>query len=147
MAVRAVAPDAAAEGFERKGPKDPVDGDPGALSLRALVIWYKSGGGGDQVRGVAVGPLYAPGEVLERDARDHPVLLEVGSHRRGGWSSSALFTQTDVLHQDRGDDRRRDGDEGEDEAVVERIREAFAGDLKDLVYQLLPAGEGGGHAI
>ena len=40
-----------------------------------------------------------------------------------------------------------DGDEGEDEAVVERPREAFAGDLQDLVDELLPTGEGGSDAV
>jgi len=32
-----------------------------------------------------------------------------------------------------------DGGEGKDEAFVDRVREAFAGDLQYLIYESLPA--------
>src|SRR5215210_8395055 len=138
IALCAVATQAGAEGFECHGPEYPVDGYPGPLSLRALGIRDEAGGGGDQVRRVAVGALDAPGKVLQRDARDHLVPLENGSRGNPGCT---LVAEADVLHENRGDDGEGDGDEGEDEAVVKRIRKAISGDLQDLAYELLPAGE------
>src|SRR5919199_6519625 len=102
MAVRAVAPEAGAEGFQRHGPQYPVDGDPGALSLGALGVGDEFGGGKDQVRRVAVGALDAPGEVLERDARDQPILLENRSLSGSrGALGTTLLTEVDVLRQER----------------------------------------------
>ncbi len=133
-----VALEARAKCFQRQGPQYPVDGELGALPLGAIRIGDEVGDGGDQVRGVAVGALDAPGEVLERDPRHQPFLP--GAWVRDG--SRALLAETYVLHQDRGDDGERDGGEGKDETVMDRLREAFAGDLQDLLYESLPAGEG-----
>src|SRR5918911_3023489 len=108
MAVRAVASEAGAQGFERHGPEHPVDGDPGPLPLRAAGIGNEPGGDVDQVRRVTVGPLDAPGEVLERYSRQHTVLLERGGRGRrsvrGCALTRALIAETEVLHQERGDD-------------------------------------------
>src|SRR5215213_7281276 len=149
MAVRAIAPEAGAEGFQRHGPEYPVNGDRGALFLRALSLGDETGGGRDEVWRVAVGTLDAPGEVLERDARDHPVLLETRS--RFGCLGSALggtlFAQVDVLGQDRGDDGEGDGDEREHETVMDGVRETHTGDLQDLVDKLLTTGEGRSRAV
>src|SRR5215217_278250 len=140
MAVYTVALEAGAEGLQRQGPEYPVNGELGAIPLGALGVWDELRGGGAQVRRVAVGALGAPGQVLERDPRHQPGLPGGG---REGRSNRPLLAQANVLHQERSGDGHRDGDEGEDEAIVERIREAFPGDLEDLLDELLPAGEGG----
>src|SRR5215213_4553032 len=146
MAVYTVALEAGAEGLQRQGPEYPVNGELGAIPLGALGVWDELRGGGDQVRRVAVGALDAPGQVLERDPRHQPV-LPGGAGGRHGRSNLPLLTQANVLHQERSGDGHRDGDEGEDEASVERIREAFPGHLEDLLDELLPTGEGRSHAI
>src|ERR671921_1969924 len=146
MAVPTVALETGAEGLQRQGPQYPVNSELGAIPLGTFGVWDELQRGGDQVRRVAVGALYAPGQVLERDRRHQPV-LPGGARGRDGCRLIPLLAQTDILHQERGDDGRRYGDEGEDEAVVERIREAFPGNLEDPLDELLPAGEGGSHAI
>src|SRR5215217_4100981 len=142
MAVNTVALEAGAKGLQRQGPEYPVNGKLGAIPLGTLGVRDELRGGGDQVRRVAVGALDAPGQVLERDPH-HQSVLPGGAGR----SNLTLLAQANVLHQERRGGGHRDGDEGEDEAIVERIREAFPGDLEDLLDELLPAGEGGSHAI
>src|SRR5919107_4714562 len=151
MAVCSVGSEAGAEGLQRHGPEHPVDGDPGPLPLRALGVGNEPGGGGDQVRRVTVGPLDAPGEVLERYSRQHTVLLERGGRGRRSVRGCALagspVAEAEVLHKDRGDDGEGDGDEGKHETVVNGVREAHPGGVQDLLHELLPAGEGGSEAV
>src|SRR5215217_6777851 len=123
MAVNAVALEAGAKGLQRQGPEYPVNGELGAIPLGTLGVRDELRGGGDQVRRVAVGALDAPGQVLARDPRHQPV-LPGGAGGRDGRSNLPLLAQANVLHQERSGDGHRDGDEGEDEAIVERIREA-----------------------
>jgi hypothetical protein len=133
-----VALEARAKDFQCQGPQYLVSSELGAFPLGPFGAGDELRGGGDQASGVAVGALDAPGQVLERDPRHQSVLPEVRDRSR----PLLLIAQANVLHKEGGYDGHRDGDEGEDEAVVKRTREALAGDLEDLVDELLPAGEG-----